>query len=80
MSGTLTLGTAVIATDYLAVLFKANVSAMVELANRQSVSNSESRWESFKHAGWMILSAALPFFGRTVGTAAWIWQVLDDLQ
>ena len=80
MSGTLTLGTAVIATNYLAFLFKANVSAMVELANRQSVSNSESRWESFKHASWMILSAALPFFGRTVGTAAWIWQVLDDLQ
>ena len=28
----------------------------------------------------MILNAALPFLGRTVGTAAWIWQVLDDLQ
>ncbi|MEJ5057247.1 MULTISPECIES: hypothetical protein [unclassified Pseudomonas] len=80
MSGTLNLGTQLIAGDYLASLFKANVSAMVELAQRQSVSNAKNRWETFKHAGWLIFNAALPFLGRTVGTAAWIWQVLDDLQ
>jgi hypothetical protein len=80
MSGALSLGSGVIATDYLASLFKANVNAMVELAQRQSVSNAQNRWETFKHAGWTIFNAALPFLGRTVGTAAWIWQVLDDLQ
>jgi hypothetical protein len=80
MSGALSLGSGVLATDYLASLFKANVNAMVELAQRQSVSNAQNRWETFKHAGWMIFNAALPFLGRTVGTAAWIWQVLDDLQ
>ena len=80
MSGTLALGTQVLNTDYLASVFKANVSAMIELADRQSISNSENRWESFKRAGWLILNAALPFFGRTAGTAAWIWQILDDLQ
>jgi hypothetical protein len=80
MSGPLTLGTRVLATDYLANLFKANVNALVELAQRQSVSNAENRWATFKQAAWKILSAALPFLGRTVGTAAWIWQVLDDLQ
>ncbi|MNM20258.1 hypothetical protein D3C81_305940 [compost metagenome] len=80
MSGPLTLGTRVLATDYLANLYKADVNALVELAQRQSVSNAENRWATFKQAAWKILNAALPFLGRTVGTAAWIWQVLDDLQ
>jgi hypothetical protein len=47
---------------------------------RDSVSNAESRWASFKQHAWMIFSAVLPFLGRTAGTAAWIWQILDDLQ
>ena len=80
MGGTLALGNQVLAGNYLATLFKANVNALVELAQRQSVSNAQNRWDSFKHAGWLILNAALPFLGRTVGTAAWIWQVLDDVQ
>ncbi|WP_223532003.1 DUF6543 domain-containing protein [Pseudomonas sp. GL-RE-20] len=80
MGGTLSLGTGVVAADYLANLFKANVNALVELAQQQSVSNAQNRWATFKQAAWMILNAALPFLGRTVGTAAWIWQVLDDLQ
>ena len=80
MAGTLSLGTGVVATDYLANLFKANVKALIELAQKQSVSNAQNRWATFKQAAWMILNAALPFLGRTVGTAAWIWQVLDDLQ
>ncbi|WP_085723612.1 dermonecrotic toxin domain-containing protein [Pseudomonas sp. R37(2017)] len=80
MNGPLSLGTQVIATDYLATLYKANVNAMVGMAQRQSVSNAQNRWDTFKHAAWMILNAALPFLGKTVGTAAWVWQVLDDLQ
>lgn len=80
MSGPLLLGTGVIASDSMATLYKASVNALVELAQRQSVSNAQNRWATFKHSAWMILNAALPFFGRTVGTSAWIWQVLDDLQ
>ncbi|WKL54993.1 hypothetical protein Q1W70_10670 [Pseudomonas kielensis] len=80
MGGTLALGSRVLAGDYLATLFKANVNALVELAQRQSVSNAQNRWDSFKRAAWLMLNAALPFLGRTVGTAAWIWQVLDDVQ
>ena len=80
MSGPLTLGAQVVSGDYLTHLYRSNVNALVELAQRQSVSNAQSRWDSFKHGAWMILNAALPFLGKTVGTAAWIWQVLDDLQ
>ncbi|WP_223594423.1 dermonecrotic toxin domain-containing protein [Pseudomonas sp. A-R-19] len=80
MIGPVLLGSATMATEAMATLYKTNVNALVELAQRQSVSNAQNRWATFKHAAWMILNAALPFLGRTVGTSAWIWQVLDDLQ
>jgi hypothetical protein len=80
MSGTLSLGSQVITGDYMAALFKANANALIELAHRQSVSNAQYRWATFKQAAWMIFNAVLPFLGRTVGTTAWIWQIMDDLQ
>lgn len=80
MSGPISLGQRVLSGNYLATLYKANVNALIELAQRQSLSNAQNRWASYKRAAWTLLNAALPFLGRTVGTAAWIWQVLDDLQ
>lgn len=80
MSGPITLSDEALGDDILATLFKANANAMVELADRQSVSNVQKRWESFRRTGWQIFSAALPFMGRTVGIAAWIWQIMDDVQ
>ncbi|KQM48682.1 hypothetical protein ASE80_11575 [Pseudomonas sp. Leaf15] len=80
MSGPVTLADEEVGNDALATLFKANASAMVELADRQSVSNVQKRWATFRHTGWQIFNAALPFMGRTVGIAAWIWQIMDDLQ
>jgi hypothetical protein len=80
MSGPVLLGQNVIEHDRLATLFKANANAMIMKGERDSVSNAENRWASFKQHAWMIFSAVLPFLGRTAGTAAWIWQILDDLQ
>lgn len=80
MSGPMDLGTQVLSGDLTGELFKANANALITLADRQSASNAESRWASFKQAGWLIFNAALPFLGRTVNTAAWIWQILDQLQ
>ncbi|WP_455929025.1 dermonecrotic toxin domain-containing protein [Pseudomonas fluorescens] len=80
MSGPVTLTNEEVGNDALATLFKANATAMVELAKRQSVSNVQKRWATFRHAGWQIFNAALPFMGRTLGIAAWIWQIMDDLQ
>ncbi|WP_218178760.1 dermonecrotic toxin domain-containing protein [Pseudomonas reactans] len=80
MSGPMDLGTDVLNGDLPGELFKANANALITLAERQSVSNSEARWASIKQAGWLVFNAALPFLGRTVNTAAWIWQILDQLQ
>lgn len=80
MTGPMSLGRTIVQGDIFETLFKANSTALVELADRQSVSNAENRWASFKRAGWMLFSAVLPFLGRTVGIAAWIWQIMDQLE
>ena len=80
LSGPMSLSNQVLNDELFATLFKANANALVTLADRQSVSNAESRWETFKRAGWLIFNATLPFLGRTVGAAAWVWQIMDQLQ
>ena len=80
MSGPVSLASDVIEDPILPALFNANVQAMLTQSDRQSVSNAEARWASLKNGGWRIFNAALPFLGRSVGTAAWIWQIIDDLQ
>jgi hypothetical protein len=80
LAGPISLGSRVIEGDVLEVLFKANAQALINQADRQSLSNAEARWATFKRGGWALFNAALPFLGRGVGTAAWIWQIMDDLQ
>lgn len=80
MSGVVALGTATIDRFVLSTLFESNVQAVIMQADRQSVSDAEACWATLKHGGWLIFNAALPFLGRSVGTAAWIWQIMDDLQ
>lgn len=80
MGGPLTLGQDTIEDDLFSALYDANANALITLADRQSVSNAEARWATFKRAGWLIFNSALPFLGRTVGVAAWIWQIMDQLQ
>lgn len=80
MSGPLLLGQETVEDELINALYDANAKALVTLADRQSVSNAEARWATFKRAGWLMFSSALPFLGRTVGIAAWIWQIMDQLQ
>ncbi|PMZ61430.1 hypothetical protein C1X25_28750, partial [Pseudomonas sp. GW247-3R2A] len=78
--GTVTLSAAALDDTPLAALFKANANAMITLADQQSVSNAQARWATLKQGTWMLFNVALPFLGRTAGVAAWIWQIMDDLQ
>lgn len=79
-SGPVSLSDETLGADFLPLLFRANANALITLADRQSVSNSEGRWESFKQAGWLIFNLALPYLGTTAGTAVWLWQILNDLE
>jgi hypothetical protein len=80
MSGPVALSSAAIESDVLATLHRSNVDAIITQADRQSVSNAEARWATLKSGGWMLFNAALPFLGRSIGMAAWLWQIMDDLQ
>jgi hypothetical protein len=80
LSGPMALATPVLNDDLLDTLFTANAQALITLADRESVSNAESRWATLKRAGWSLLNAVLPFLSPTLGTAAWIWQIVDQLQ
>lgn len=78
--GRVSLAASLLDEDPVVAMFNANANALITLADRQTVSNAEARWETFKQGAWMLFNLALPFLGRTAGTAAWIWQILDDLQ
>jgi len=80
ITGPVSLGTKTLEGDRLAQLFKSNANALVELADRQSVSNAESHWATLKQGAWKLFNGVLPFLGPTLGTAAWIWQIMDDVQ
>ncbi|HEX4548871.1 hypothetical protein [Pseudomonas sp.] len=80
ITGPVTLGMKTLEGDRLAQLFKSNANALVELADRQSVSNAESHWATLKQGAWKLFNGVLPFLGPTLGTAAWIWQIMDDVQ
>ncbi|MFL1499701.1 hypothetical protein ACI77N_00620 [Pseudomonas sp. S191] len=79
-TGPMSLGQQALNDDPFTTLFDANAQALVELADRQSVSNAENRWATLKQAGWLIFNSALPFLGRIAGTGAWIWQIVDQVQ
>lgn len=80
MSGAVALALATIEDNVLITLHERNVQAVITQADRQSVSDAEARWATLKHGGWLLFNAALPFMGRSLGAAAWIWQIMDDLQ
>lgn len=79
-TGPMALGEDMLNGDLFTTLFNSNAKALAELADRQSVSNAESRWATLKKAGWLLFNAAMPFMGRLANTGAWIWQVVDQLQ
>ena len=80
LSGPLQLGGDAIDGNLFTTLYNANANALITLADRQAVSNAEARWATFRRAGWAIFNGVLPFLGRTVNTAAWVWQIMDQLE
>ncbi|MCF7544560.1 dermonecrotic toxin domain-containing protein [Pseudomonas petrae] len=66
--------------DPLIALFKANASALIQLADRQSTSNAESRWALLKRGGWLALETIMPFISGPVGNALWLVQMMNEAQ
>jgi len=66
--------------DPLVALYQGNASALIELADRQSTSNAESRWTLLKRGGWLALDMVMPFVSGTAGTALWLVQLMAEAQ
>jgi hypothetical protein len=66
--------------DPLVTLYRANASALIELADRQSTSNAESRWALLKRGGWLALDSVMPFLCGPLGNALWLVQLMDQAQ
>lgn len=66
--------------DVFQHLYEANSRALVELADRQSVSNAESRWAHFKTLSWLIFESLLPLVTGPAATAGWLVQLAVSLK
>jgi len=78
-------------SDYPHAIFVATVKALVEQADRQSVSNVEQRWAQWKEGAWLVLlsisqlpfAGLVPYLGHLVAVLSWLVVVKivhDDLQ
>ncbi|KRP60253.1 dermonecrotic toxin domain-containing protein [Pseudomonas orientalis] len=79
-SGPMSLGEEVLNGDLFNTLFDSNAGALIDLADRQSLSNVENRWNSLAKASWRLFNASSPFMNRAESTVAWFWQINDDVQ
>ncbi len=66
--------------DIFGALFDANTKAMIELADRQALSNAERRWALLADSGWAIFNVASNFLNGSAGVAVWAWQIISDIQ
>lgn len=53
-------------------VFRESALALALMADRQSVSNYESRWASLKEGGWLLLNTFLPVLRGPIAVAGWL--------
>lgn len=61
-------------------LFRESAMTLVQLADRQSVSNAESRWATLKQGGWLLLNTVLPLIRGPVAIFGWLLLTVSALK
>lgn len=79
-AGPVELASKALEGDAFAALFKAHAQAMAELADRQSLSNAQRRWDLLRDSGWALFSIAANFLSGPAGAAVWVWQSLSEIE
>jgi len=74
-----TLDEAVVQGDYLHHLFVSMARTLIALADRQSVSNAELRWNTLKEGGWQLFNVVLMFIRGPAAVAGWIFAVVASV-
>lgn len=60
-------------------LYDANRDLLVELAQEQSVSNAENRWQTLCEGAWLLFDVATLLIRGPVASVAWLVQLLGSL-
>lgn len=66
-----------LATPVLDTLYDEVVAALIHMAERRSVSNSENRWVSLSQLAWTLFNGLLPIFSGPLATAGWLIQLSE---
>ncbi|NWB26004.1 hypothetical protein [Pseudomonas gingeri] len=74
-----TLADEVVGGDYLHHLFGSLARTLIALADRQSVSNAELRWNTLKEGGWQLFNVVLMFIRGPAAVAGWIFAVVASV-
>jgi len=61
-------------------LFKANRDLLVELADRQTISNAQSRWAILLEGAWLLFNVATLLLRGPVATVAWLVLAFKGLK
>lgn len=67
-------------TDVDARLYQANRDLLVELANLQSTSDAESRWQALKQGAWLLFDVVMLQLRGPVASVTWLLQLIGGLQ
>ncbi len=78
--GHVTFGNDELKGELFQSLFESNARAIVELADRQSLSNADQRWLLLQESSWSLFSVASNFLTGALGTAVWVWQSIEEIQ
>lgn len=77
------IGAKLQAGQLMSHLYEANAKTVTTLAERQTVSNAESRWATLKEGGFLVLNAVLPALrgpGALIGLALQTQGILGDIE
>ncbi|PBJ21248.1 hypothetical protein BSF44_37230 [Pseudomonas sp. ACN8] len=62
-------------------LYGRNARALIDLSDRESVSNAESRWATLREGGWLLFNAVLlPLLRGPAMAAGWMLQMAASLE
>jgi len=56
-------------------LYLACVNESIERFSAHAASTAETRWNNWKHLGWLLFNTLLPLAGSTLGKVAWLAQI-----
>lgn len=83
IAGAATLGTFTLSQDFMHDLYLDMARTLSELADRQTVSNAEQRWQSLITGGWLLFSAVVPNLPlawplRVIAGISMTWLVVQN--